>query len=150
MPTADTMTTHVLSNGLPRADGISRNGTLSNGCVKSDHVNKCFQEDLRRTAASYSSDRPVQPSATELYREKSSVAYELSKLSLKAPRPVKVIVIGAGVSALSLAHDVHIGRLPGVELHILEKNAGLGGTWFENRYPGCACDVPSHNYQVMI
>lgn len=22
----------------------------------------------------------------------------------------------------------------------------MGGTWFENRYPGCACDVPSHNY----
>ena len=27
-----------------------------------------------------------------------------------------------------------------------EKNSGVGGTWFENRYPGCACDVPSHNY----
>jgi cation diffusion facilitator CzcD-associated flavoprotein CzcO len=29
---------------------------------------------------------------------------------------------------------------------IYEKNSGVGGTWFENRYPGCACDVPSHNY----
>jgi cation diffusion facilitator CzcD-associated flavoprotein CzcO len=24
----------------------------------------------------------------------------------------------------------------------------LGGTWWENRYPGCACDIPSHNYLV--
>lgn len=29
---------------------------------------------------------------------------------------------------------------------ILEKAPGLGGTWFHNRYPGCACDIPSHLY----
>ena len=27
-----------------------------------------------------------------------------------------------------------------------EKNSEVGGTWYENRYPGCACDVPSHAY----
>jgi cation diffusion facilitator CzcD-associated flavoprotein CzcO len=30
---------------------------------------------------------------------------------------------------------------------IYEKSSEIGGTWFENRYPGCACDVPSHLYQ---
>ncbi|KAJ5713998.1 uncharacterized protein N7483_011179 [Penicillium malachiteum] len=29
---------------------------------------------------------------------------------------------------------------------IYEKNEQVGGTWWENKYPGCACDVPSHNY----
>jgi cation diffusion facilitator CzcD-associated flavoprotein CzcO len=29
---------------------------------------------------------------------------------------------------------------------ILEKADGVGGTWWHNRYPGCACDVPSHLY----
>jgi cation diffusion facilitator CzcD-associated flavoprotein CzcO len=29
---------------------------------------------------------------------------------------------------------------------ILEKAGGVGGTWWHNRYPGCACDVPSHLY----
>ena len=29
---------------------------------------------------------------------------------------------------------------------VLEKDADLGGTWRDNRYPGCACDVPSHLY----
>jgi cation diffusion facilitator CzcD-associated flavoprotein CzcO len=29
---------------------------------------------------------------------------------------------------------------------IIEKNDDLGGTWYENRYPGCACDVPAHLY----
>ncbi|KAK7716065.1 hypothetical protein SLS63_011125 [Diaporthe eres] len=32
------------------------------------------------------------------------------------------------------------------QVKIYEKNPSVGGTWFENRYPGCACDVPSHNY----
>lgn len=31
-------------------------------------------------------------------------------------------------------------------LVVYEKNTDVSGTWFENRYPGCACDVPSHNY----
>ncbi|KAH6696838.1 hypothetical protein F5X68DRAFT_219307 [Plectosphaerella plurivora] len=34
-----------------------------------------------------------------------------------------------------------------VTIRILEKSPQLGGTWYENRYPGCACDVPSHCYQ---
>jgi cation diffusion facilitator CzcD-associated flavoprotein CzcO len=29
---------------------------------------------------------------------------------------------------------------------ILERAGGVGGTWYHNRYPGCACDIPSHLY----
>src|SRR5690242_20612755 len=29
---------------------------------------------------------------------------------------------------------------------IYDKNPEIGGTWYENRYPVCACDVPYHNY----
>ncbi|KAF8967752.1 hypothetical protein BDZ97DRAFT_1916690 [Flammula alnicola] len=32
------------------------------------------------------------------------------------------------------------------DLVCYEKNEDLGGTWWENRYPGCACDVPAHTY----
>lgn len=31
---------------------------------------------------------------------------------------------------------------------IYEKNEDIGGTWLENRYPGCACDIPSHAYTL--
>ncbi|KAH8812908.1 hypothetical protein F5884DRAFT_843976 [Xylogone sp. PMI_703] len=34
-----------------------------------------------------------------------------------------------------------------VDIRIFEKNPDVGGTWWENRYPGCACDVPSRIYQ---
>jgi hypothetical protein len=92
---------------------------------------------------------PLKPiDSTEVYKYRYPVAYEQSKLPFDAPRRLKIIAVGAGISGLSLAHAVESGQLPNVELRILEKNAGLGGTWFENRYPGCACDIPSHNYMV--
>src|SRR6185503_6465740 len=34
----------------------------------------------------------------------------------------------------------------GVSFVVLEKNDDVGGTWFENRYPGCRVDVPNHLY----
>jgi hypothetical protein len=92
---------------------------------------------------------PLNPiEATAGYRHRYPIAYEQSKLPFDTPRAIKIIAVGAGVSGLSLAHAVETGLLANVELKILEKNAGLGGTWFENRYPGCACDIPSHNYLV--
>ena len=38
-------------------------------------------------------------------------------------------------------------KVPGLKLTILEKNADVGGTWFENVYPGVRCDIPAHVYQ---
>lgn len=57
---------------------------------------------------------------------------------LNFPRPLKVICIGAGVSGLLTAIKVK-ERLRNVDFQIFEKNNDLGGTWLENRYPGCAC-----------
>src|SRR5699024_8636925 len=54
-----------------------------------------------------------------------------------------VVIIGAGPSGLCLAIQL---RLAGVEVTVLEKNPDLGGTWFENRYPGCGVDTPSNWY----
>jgi len=62
-------------------------------------------------------------------------------------RPVRVITIGAGASALNFAHDIDTSPLE-IQLVMYEKNPELGGTWFENKYPGCACDIPSVNYQL--
>jgi NAD(P)-binding Rossmann-like domain len=89
---------------------------------------------------------PIQ--ATAAYKDKNPLAYDLSKQFFNSPRKLKIIVAGAGCSALDLAHQVETGGLKNVDLQIFEKNAGLGGTWYENRYPGCACDIPAHNYLV--
>ncbi|PYI09173.1 monooxygenase, partial [Aspergillus sclerotiicarbonarius CBS 121057] len=60
-------------------------------------------------------------------------------------RHVKVICVGAGASGLCLAYKLQ-RSFQNYDLTIYEKNPGIAGTWYENRYPGCACDVPSHNY----
>ncbi len=58
-------------------------------------------------------------------------------------RSLTVAVIGAGMSGILAAHRL---RQVGVEVVVLEKNAGLGGTWRENTYPGCRVDVSNHVY----
>lgn len=55
-----------------------------------------------------------------------------------------VVIIGAGFSGLGMA--VRLQREGRRSYVLLEKGDGVGGTWRENRYPGCACDVPSHLY----
>jgi cation diffusion facilitator CzcD-associated flavoprotein CzcO len=61
-----------------------------------------------------------------------------------APRRVDVLVIGAGCSGIGAA--IRLRRAGVHDFVILEKAADLGGTWRENTYPGCACDVPSALY----
>ncbi len=55
-----------------------------------------------------------------------------------------VLIIGAGLGGLAAAIRL---RSSGVQsLQILERAQEVGGTWRDNVYPGCACDVPSHMY----
>lgn len=77
--------------------------------------------------------------ATEAYKDEEELAYVLSRLPVGTKRPLRVICVGAGFSGLAFARQVETGRLPAVSLTIYEKNASVGGTWYENRYPGCAC-----------
>jgi 4-hydroxyacetophenone monooxygenase len=54
-----------------------------------------------------------------------------------------VIIIGTGFSGLCAA--IRLKQL-GIPFVTLEKNQGVGGTWLENDYPGCAVDTPNHFY----
>jgi cation diffusion facilitator CzcD-associated flavoprotein CzcO len=58
-----------------------------------------------------------------------------------------VVVIGAGISGI-LAAIRFPQRIPNLSLTVYEKNTDVSGTWLENRYPGCACDIPAHTYQA--
>ncbi|KAM3423103.1 hypothetical protein BST61_g561 [Cercospora zeina] len=62
-------------------------------------------------------------------------------------RKLRVVAIGAGFANIVLAHKhKHVGDNSYIDLAIYEKNPEVGGTWYENRYPGVACDVPAHIY----
>ena len=54
-----------------------------------------------------------------------------------------VVIVGAGASGIALAANLE--KL-GVSYTILEKNNEVGGTWYENTYPGCGVDTPNHAY----
>jgi cation diffusion facilitator CzcD-associated flavoprotein CzcO len=61
---------------------------------------------------------------------------------------VEVLFIGGGFSALLTAARL---RERGVEsIRIVERGADVGGTWYWNRYPGAACDVPSYDYLPLL
>ncbi|MFD4897833.1 flavin-containing monooxygenase [Streptomyces sp. NPDC058377] len=57
---------------------------------------------------------------------------------------VRVAVIGSGFGGLGAA--VRLRREGITDFLVLERAAAVGGTWRDNSYPGCACDVPSHLY----
>lgn len=89
--------------------------------------------------------------------------------SVDQVRPLRVVIMGAGISGI-VACIRFAQRIPEIDLCVYEKNADVGGTWFENRYPGCACgkyytisvlarptgiqwliaviDIPAHTYQA--
>ncbi|KAL2870445.1 flavin-containing monooxygenase [Aspergillus lucknowensis] len=56
-----------------------------------------------------------------------------------------VVIIGAGISGMCMAIDL-IKRNNCYNFVIVEKSSGVGGTWHDNKYPGCCCDVASILY----
>jgi 4-hydroxyacetophenone monooxygenase len=54
-----------------------------------------------------------------------------------------VLVIGAGMSGLLQALRL---KEAGIPFTVVEKNDSVGGTWYENRYPGCRVDIANHFY----
>ncbi|MFY2787251.1 flavin-containing monooxygenase [Rhodococcus sp. MALMAid1271] len=57
-----------------------------------------------------------------------------------------VLIIGTGFSGLGMA--IELRKRGREDFLVLEKAEEVGGTWRENTYPGCACDVPSHLYSL--
>lgn len=57
---------------------------------------------------------------------------------------VDVVVVGSGFGGIAVVRAL---REQGVhDVVVLERADSVGGTWRDNTYPGCACDVPSHLY----
>ena len=55
----------------------------------------------------------------------------------------KVLIIGAGMSGILSAIRL---KQAGIAFEIVEKNPDVGGTWYENTYPGCRVDSANHTY----
>jgi cation diffusion facilitator CzcD-associated flavoprotein CzcO len=99
------------------------------------------------------------------WETKNDQGYSIKEQLCGTERQLRVIHIGAGASGILLAKFLP-EQLKNVSFTCYDKNPEIGGTWFENklvpssisstkagcwpstcRYPGCACDIPSANYQ---
>ena len=61
----------------------------------------------------------------------------------RSARKLTAIVIGGGISGICAGIEL---QRAGIDYTIFEKNADFGGTWWENRYPGCGVDTPNLTY----
>ena len=67
-------------------------------------------------------------------------AYSIDPHWHSDPGELRVICVGAGATGLLMAYKMK-KLFPKYELVVYDKNPCVAGTWYENRYPGCACDV---------
>jgi 4-hydroxyacetophenone monooxygenase len=94
--------------------------------------------------------QPVPPIYTQMMREDlrfdgpdpAAIRWS-NRASMPQRKLFRVAVIGAGVSGVLAAIRL---RQAGIPFVLFEKNEDVGGTWLENRYPGCGCDTPNHFY----
>lgn len=62
------------------------------------------------------------------------------------PAHSRVVVVGSGVAGIAAA--IALRSAGESDVVVLEQADEVGGTWRDNSYPGCACDVPSHLYSL--
>ena len=76
----------------------------------------------------------------------SSVEQEADHGRAAAPvRTVPMLIVGGGFSGLAVGLELLAAKR---DFLLIEKGDRIGGTWAANGYPGAACDVPSHLYQL--
>lgn len=103
--------------------------------------------ELARSAGFMAAGEPVDH-LLELLREELALAEDRRaprwhKDQVAPERTFRVAVIGAGMSGIAAAHRL---LQAGIDVTVLEKDPEVGGTWYENRYPGCRVDVNNHFY----
>lgn len=102
----------------------------------------------------------IEPPKTRYGRPVPKCWAPMQNQPLRHPRKLRVVTIGAAISAMNMAYEIQYGyeklgteeegtrgKLEDMVEHcIYDSNDDLGGTWLVNTYPGVACDVPAHIY----
>lgn len=65
------------------------------------------------------------------------------KLQGRSVKDFNVLIVGAGMSGICIGAKL---KSAGIAFTIIDKNAAVGGTWYENTYPDCGVDTPNHFY----
>jgi len=72
--------------------------------------------------------------------EVDASGYRIREEPFGTRRKLRVVLMGAGASTVNFLKKTE-ERMQNLDVTVYEKNHDIVGTWLENRYPGCACDV---------
>ncbi|WRT66381.1 uncharacterized protein IL334_003336 [Kwoniella shivajii] len=116
-------------------------------------INDAIKEELRtpkaplKASAEPESMQPtVSPTIDEPFSGRNpDGSYKVLNQPLGMRRKLRVVCVGAGASGINMAYKIQ-SHMKDVEFVTYDKNQDVGGTWYENRYPGVACDTNSHGY----
>jgi 4-hydroxyacetophenone monooxygenase len=86
---------------------------------------------------------PVPPEYVPMLLEEMELDGRDARAVPSTPADLPVVVIGCGESGLLAGIRL---KEAGIPFTIVEKNAGVGGTWWQNTYPGARVDVGNHFY----
>jgi cation diffusion facilitator CzcD-associated flavoprotein CzcO len=64
----------------------------------------------------------------------------------KGDTTADILIVGTGFAGLAAA--IRLQQAGFADLLLVESGDDVGGTWRDNQYPGCACDIPSHLYSL--
>ena len=105
--------------------------------------------DRLRTSLSLTAGQPIPEKDFDIWQEETALdrwARGVKWSGGKTPDAAKnfrVAVIGTGISGLNTAVQL---KRAGIPFTVFEKNPEVGGSWYENRYPGARVDTPSRGY----
>jgi 4-hydroxyacetophenone monooxygenase len=105
--------------------------------------------DRLPTSLCLAGGEPIPDENIGLYLEELALDHSVRSLKWQSPpdpeqlKDFSVTIIGAGMGGLNAAIQL---RQAGIPYTVVEKNSGVGGTWYENRYPGARVDTPSRSY----
>lgn len=110
-------------------------------------------ESRLATSLELTAGQPVKPDEMELWLEELALDPWCRSLTWTQPpdpaklREFSVLVIGAGLGGINAAIQL---KRAGIPFRVLEKNPAIGGTWYENRYPGARVDTPNRSYSYVL
>jgi len=125
---------------------------MTDGCLGTPFQRKSridFIGILRVPMANVSEPMPAPSNRPQPSRPSNGVASPAPSFAPEAegdaaPEHHRIAIVGTGFSGLGSA--IRLKQRGEHDFVLLERADRLGGTWRDNSYPGCACDVPSHLY----
>ena len=120
-------------------------------------IKSASKEELEKASIAKEQTPHTDPSLTASLEQETVIAVKEAKISEDVAEKVQTvdekpihthiydtIVVGAGISGIAAAYKMNQAGYD--DYIVLEKASRVGGTWRDNNYPGCGCDVPSALY----